>query len=260
MFLMERRERSLDGGFSSGSSGRPSAQQKKEPKEGRRSFALASLARAMTGAMVQGDRATKSFAVYTVRTGDTLDILSRRFGVEVKSILGANPHITSPDLIREGQHVKMPLKQVQIKANRIMKPVKVQKGNTLHGIAAMYGTSAQNLMVCNGLKEDTIFPGDDLLIPLTLCEHIGNKARRSCELNGAKGNGLSSLSQVTHNNFHFNEVGKPPGSSMRDLCRNYLFRRTYRRRLPNPTFLGVASFLGGPDVSDLTIRYEMHEI
>ena len=73
--------------------------------------------------------------------------------------------------------MKVPLKQVQIKQNRIMKPVKVQKGNTLHGIAAMYGTSAQNLMVCNGLKEDTIFPGDDLLIPLTLCEHIGNRTR-----------------------------------------------------------------------------------
>ncbi len=46
-------------------------------------------------------------------------------------------------MIQEGLQIKVPLKQVLVKQNRIMKAVKVQQGNTLHGLAAVYGTTVQ---------------------------------------------------------------------------------------------------------------------
>ena len=154
--------------------------------------------------------------------------------------------------------MKVPLKQVQIKQNRILKgkfevsfslssaskqvpiapfysnffplplplplfsfqtAIKVQQGNTLHGIAAIYGTSVQNLKVCNGMRDDNIFPGEDLLVPLNLCEQ-----QALCEPNCGGGGG----GDVRRGNFHFDRVGAH--QAVRDLCRNYLYRRTYRRR------------------------------
>jgi len=213
----------------------------------------------MTGAMAMTNGEKKAHAVYCVRKGDTLDVVARRYGVGVSEILSANPGITSPDLIQEGSKMVVPLKQVLVKQNRIMKAVKVQQGNTLHGLAAVYGTSVQNLMVCNGLSSDTIYPGEDLLIPLTLCRgnvHFGaGKVAAGAPTTDAGGSegGLASTTMTAAVAAAATAIaGGQHVASMRDLCRSYLCRRTHRRRLPSPTVLG-ASFIGGEELSDFTV-------
>ncbi len=94
-------------------------------------------------------------------------------------------------------------------------------------------------MVSNGLSSDTIYPGEDLLIPLTLCR--GNEC--------FGGNGIGSPPSMVAAAV---AAGGQRVASMRDLCRSSLCRRTHRRRLPSPTVLG-ASFIGGEELSDFTV-------
>jgi hypothetical protein len=46
--------------------------------------------------------------LYTIRPGDTLFVIARRFGVTVAQILAANPQIVNPDIIFVGQVICIP--------------------------------------------------------------------------------------------------------------------------------------------------------
>lgn len=46
--------------------------------------------------------------IYTVMTGDTLWVISRRFGVSLQAIIDANPQITNPNRIFPGQRICIP--------------------------------------------------------------------------------------------------------------------------------------------------------
>lgn len=45
---------------------------------------------------------------YTVKAGDTLTAIARKFGTTVEALLKANPQIKNPDLIRVGEVIKIP--------------------------------------------------------------------------------------------------------------------------------------------------------
>ena len=47
-------------------------------------------------------------APYLVRPGDTLTAIARRLGVSVDLLLGANPQVTNPDLLRAGTTLRPP--------------------------------------------------------------------------------------------------------------------------------------------------------
>lgn len=44
---------------------------------------------------------------YTIKSGDKLEIIARKFGVSTSSILGANPNITNPNQIQTGVTIKI---------------------------------------------------------------------------------------------------------------------------------------------------------
>ena len=46
---------------------------------------------------------------YTVKTGDTLSSIAKRFGTTVKAIMRANPWIDDPDYIQVGWVLKIPV-------------------------------------------------------------------------------------------------------------------------------------------------------
>lgn len=48
---------------------------------------------------------------YTVVQGDTMFLIAKRFGVSLRSLINANPHITNPDLIFPGDVLCVPLRK-----------------------------------------------------------------------------------------------------------------------------------------------------
>lgn len=59
--------------------------------------------------------------IYTVRSGDSLAVIARRFELDLKTLLAANTAITNPDRIRAGQQIVIPVKTIP-------EPLKPQNG------------------------------------------------------------------------------------------------------------------------------------
>ena len=112
---------------------------------------------------------------YTVRRGDTLFSLARRFGTSVWQLASAN-HIVNVNLIRTGQHLNVPCGEVERPKEPCCvqpKPVKelccvyrVKCGDTLSRIAAMHGTTVWQLASANHIANpNRIFAGQWLRVP-----------------------------------------------------------------------------------------------
>lgn len=93
---------------------------------------------------------------YTVKKGDTLSEIAVKYGTTVDSLVELN-NIKNPDLIYIGQVLK-----INASVNNISTPdtYTVKKGDTLSEIAAKYGTTVNNLVKLNNIKNpDLIYPG-----------------------------------------------------------------------------------------------------
>jgi LysM repeat protein len=91
-------------------------------------------------------------APYTVKAGDTLYSIAKRFQTTPEAIMKRN-NLSSPDL-RVGQSLEIP--------ERVHT---VQKGETLFGIAKRYGVTMQALRDANKLQGDAVRVGQVLVIP-----------------------------------------------------------------------------------------------
>lgn len=125
-----------------------------------------------------------------VERGETLETISRRYGVPVAAIMEAN-NITSPALVHPGQHLVVPRRrgpvaavspppQTRIATTAPAAPVGpprtalapsagvhiVAPGETLHSIARTYGKSVLALAKANNIAPDTMVRiGDRIVIP-----------------------------------------------------------------------------------------------
>lgn len=96
---------------------------------------------------------------YTVRRGDTLWALSRRFGTTIPTLVELN-HIQDPNLIYVNQILQIP------GTAPIEKTYTVQPGNTLWGISQRYGVTVNQLVQLNNIPNpDLIYPGQVLRLP-----------------------------------------------------------------------------------------------
>lgn len=95
---------------------------------------------------------------YTVRPGDTLWDLARRFGTDTDTLFAVNPNLSS-ERIQPGQ-------ELRVVAHASGAVHKVQRGETLAGIARRYGVPADRVAAANGLDvQSAIIPGQELIIP-----------------------------------------------------------------------------------------------
>ncbi len=129
----------------------------------------------------------------TMAPGETLETISRRYGVPVAAIMEANS-ITNPAMVRPGQHLVIPRRQGPAAAmsapqTRIASTAPtvpsaapigsprtalappagvhvVAPGETLHSIARLYGKSVLALAKANNIPPDTMVKiGDRIIIP-----------------------------------------------------------------------------------------------
>lgn len=95
---------------------------------------------------------------YTVRRGDTLWALSRRFGISITDIVREND-IANPNLIYVGQTLFIPRSASTVQLT-------VQRGDTLWALSRQYGTTVNAIAQANGIvNPDLIYIGQVLTIP-----------------------------------------------------------------------------------------------
>ena len=99
------------------------------------------------------------YTLYTVRRGDTLWGISRKFGTSINSIVALNG-IENPNLIYAGEVFKIPSAHSE---QAVIYTVK--RGDTLWGISRKFGTTVENLVKLNSVKNpNLIYVGEKLII------------------------------------------------------------------------------------------------
>lgn len=99
------------------------------------------------------------FERYTVRSGDTLYGIARKYGTTIGNIMALNPQITNPNEIQVGMVLTIPLPP-QGAVVYVVRP-----GDTVYRIAQRFGTTTEKLAEHNYLNGNfTIYPGQQLLI------------------------------------------------------------------------------------------------
>lgn len=108
--------------------------------------------------------------VYVVEKGDTLSEIAKKFGISVKAIADFNG-IDDPDVIATGQILRIPLRDP---GEGMFKTYTIQSGDTLLGIARMFGTDVNTLARLNGIPNpDLIEVGRVIRVPAdTLSDRV----------------------------------------------------------------------------------------
>ncbi len=100
--------------------------------------------------------ATLSYSAYTVRSGDTVGGLARRFGLSMDSIISANG-ISNAQALRSGVALRIPSMDGLVH--------RVRPGESIGSIAKQYKTDATRLVDANDLGSSTLAVGQSLFIP-----------------------------------------------------------------------------------------------
>lgn len=97
--------------------------------------------------------------VYKVGTGDTLWLLSQRYGTSISNLKALNS--IPGDLLQPGQSLYLP---VTIQAQGIV--YRVQAGDTLYLISQRVNRTIDAIKLASGLQGDALYRGQTLLLPL----------------------------------------------------------------------------------------------
>lgn len=93
---------------------------------------------------------------YTVRRGDNLIEIGRKFGLSVNDIKAANG--LRSNRIMVGQKLKLSESSERVYI--------VRRGDSLYGIAKKFGVSIGQIVEVNSLKNKTIFPSQKIILPV----------------------------------------------------------------------------------------------
>ncbi len=122
------------------------------------------LAEAVTKAIVEYAggvyQAPSGSNYYTVKSGDSLWSISKKYGITVDELKEANN--LSSNLLSVGQNLLIPSKETNVTTDEYV----VVKGDTLYGIANKFNTTVDNLKSINKLTTDALAIGQILKIPM----------------------------------------------------------------------------------------------
>ncbi len=105
----------------------------------------------------EGPRLPPGVHTYTVRKGETLETIARKFGLSVLELVSANPGLTSLDRVRVGDVLFIP---TGLKG----RVVALGPGETLLDVARRYRVDPGELARANGVENPLALKAGDLLI------------------------------------------------------------------------------------------------
>ncbi len=115
---------------------------------------------AETGPSAAGVPAPATPAMVRARPGDTLAKLARSHQVSLSELMRLNPEAVK--VLHTGDAVRLPGGVAAAKPASVLRSHRVQKGETLVGIARKYGVDPADLKAWNGLKEKRLQAGQRL--------------------------------------------------------------------------------------------------
>ena len=111
------------------------------------------------------DDVKQEFGSITVRRGDTLSQIARRYNTSYEYLAKIND-IKNPNLIYVGERLKVPTIEHDRKHDTSHRLYIVRRGNTLTGISREYGVSIESIIELNDIKNpNLIYVGEVLRIP-----------------------------------------------------------------------------------------------
>jgi LysM repeat protein len=90
-----------------------------------------------------------SVGTYVVQRGDSMAKIASKFGIDLESLLEANPQIIDPNLIRKGQVITIPGQAGTLTVEASPSTYVVQRGDSMAKIAAKFGIGLQQLIAAN---------------------------------------------------------------------------------------------------------------
>lgn len=139
----------------------------------------------------------------TVRRGDTLYSISRKYNVPIKDMIKAN-HLVAPYTLYVGQKLSLPAKQYHT----------VKRGESLYGIARMYNVDVTSLSKVNNLKTPySLSVGQRLLLPASVSSLETGKKAVSSQPSVAKAPQSVGTAQKTQVKTAVKETYVPPAST-----------------------------------------------
>ncbi len=155
---------------------------------------------------------------YTVKSGDSLWSISKKFGVSVSELKEANN--LSSNLLSIGQNLIIPGKVPEKESDEYV----VQKGDTLYSIARKFNTTVDNLKSLNNITTDSLAIGQILKIPgeenikvNTYTVKKGDNLYSIARTYGTTVDKLKDINNLTSNNLSIGQVLKlPSGDTTKD--------------------------------------------
>ncbi len=100
------------------------------------------------------------FDKYTIKQGDNLEIIAKKFNTTVDILKDIN-NMEYSTLLRQGMEIIVPKNKEQY-----FEYYTIEKGDNLYQIARRYNINPELLAALNGLTmNDYIYPGQEILIP-----------------------------------------------------------------------------------------------
>lgn len=148
---------------------------------------------------------------YTVKSGDSLWSISRKFGVTVAELKEANN--LSSNLLSIGQNLIIPGKVPE----KVSDEYVVQKGDTLYSIARKFNTSVDNLKSLNNITTDSLaigqilkIPGEESITDNTYTVKKGDSLYSIARANNTTVDKLKDINNLTSNTLSIGQVLKLP--------------------------------------------------